>query len=178
MVLDGHEYKMTDHGLFVAGIIHTLAPANTHLMKFNPYGVGDIETIAKGFQRVIEMIQKNLQQTPPQSARVTVNCSLVLNLPVVFEYGRAGHTLQPNRVLLDDILNRAQIRIILLRQAQDVEILCKSIYGRPVPVVAAAGNDRRGEVSPQPQARYPAAFDDVEGIGAPPRISAARRPAN
>jgi hypothetical protein len=44
-------YRMTDHGLFVAGIIHTIAPqAELHLIEvLNPYGVGDLESITRAY---------------------------------------------------------------------------------------------------------------------------------
>ncbi len=48
----GHEYWMYDHGLFVAGIIHTIArEAQLHLIEvLNWFGVGTLETIARGLE--------------------------------------------------------------------------------------------------------------------------------
>src|SRR6266498_297424 len=47
--LHEHNYKMTDHGLFVASIIHNIAPAaEIHLYEvLNPDGVGDLERLER-----------------------------------------------------------------------------------------------------------------------------------
>ena len=47
----GHPYKMSDHGLFVAGIIRTIAPAaSLHLIEvLNPYWRRHLRKHRKGF---------------------------------------------------------------------------------------------------------------------------------
>jgi hypothetical protein len=51
--LPDHDYVMSDHGPFVASIVNALAPAaKLHLIEvLNPYGVGTLESIARGFAR-------------------------------------------------------------------------------------------------------------------------------
>jgi len=48
LLIAGHGYDMTDHGLFVAGIINTIAPAaELHLYQvLNHHGLGDLSFIA------------------------------------------------------------------------------------------------------------------------------------
>lgn len=144
--LRDHTYNMADHGLFAAGIIHTLAPqAELHLIEvLNHYGVGTLETIANGLR---------LAPTIKRRGGLVVNCSLMLNLPL------PGHP-KPN-------LNWPALgsdRELLTRLGWPLEWICDALLRQDVLVVAAAGNDggRRG----RPQARYPAAFGSVVGVGA------------
>jgi len=53
--LRDHQYQMTDHGLFVAGIVNSLAPsAEIHLYEvLNPQGAGDLQSIARGLWKVM-----------------------------------------------------------------------------------------------------------------------------
>ena len=155
--LQDERYLMTDHGLFVAGIIHQLAPrTQLHLFEvLNPYGIGDLQSIAGGLQQALQL---------PHSSLV-INCSLVFNLPL------AGHN-DPG--CLDPV--RARQPHLLRRWAQPIEALCLWVQGYAVPMVAAAGNDaqrnRRHGHGGRPSARYPAAFDAVIGVGALPRDAA------
>jgi Subtilase family len=160
----GHNYVMSDHGLFVAGIIHAIAPkAKLHLIEvLNPYGVGTLTSIANGFGRAAEGIGA-------QSKRV-VNASLGLEVP------------QPRADWLEYVRKHdpfwqqfAASRITTL--VSPLERICGLFeypdldqFGQPnrhpyVGVVAAAGNDHRPH-SPLPPARYPAAHPSVLGVGA------------
>ncbi len=174
----GHEYKMTDHGLFAAGIVHTIAPcAEIHLIEvLNPYGVGDLTSIVAGLDRVNRDFRK------PGRALV-VNCSLVLDLPV-----EANHRYTPSakedkycfvdlyseldRKLEEEILKKIEadpewLKSQRLALEHPSEVIYDDLNSR---VIAAAGNDwrpERGEA--RPQARYPAALESAQGVGALPR---------
>ena len=191
----GHEYKMTDHGLFVAGIVHTIAPcAGIHLIEvLNPYGVGDLESITSGLEQAVRLIQNN----PDRS--FVVNCSLVVTLPLAEQH--CYTRLEEDEYCFVDLyleLDRELERIILnkvgtlgrtpgddsewlVRQRSTLEDPCNDIYDLNSRVIAAAGNDRKPgrrdrEQKPgqedRPQARYPAALQNVQGVGALPRDSA------
>jgi hypothetical protein len=153
--LNEHNYPMADHGLFVAGIIHTLAPAaSLHLYEvLNPYGVGDLETIAGGLLRALE---------PPRPEKLVVNCSLVFSVP------NEGHK-DPGPLQLV----RDQYQHLLRLWAAPIEAMTLWLNGQDVPLVAAAGNDAERNNADQngsrPAARFPAAFDTVIGVGALPR---------
>ena len=73
--LRDHNYQMTDHGLFVAGIVHTIAPkAQIHLFEvLNPDGVGDLLSIARGLWQALDLFS---------GKPLVINCSLVLNIPL------------------------------------------------------------------------------------------------
>jgi len=160
----GHNYVMSDHGLFVAGIIHAIAPkAKLHLIEvLNPYGVGTLNSIATGFDLAARGIG-------PQSKRV-VNASLGLEVP------------QPRADWLDyvrkhDPFWRQFSASRITTMVSPLERICELFdyfdldeFGNPnrhpyVGAVAAAGNDHTPR-SPLPPARYPAAHRSVLGVGA------------
>ncbi len=151
----GHRYLMPDHGLFIAGIIHSIAPeATLHLFKvFSPYGVSSIETIAQGLLQVL--------QNPDVKRPLIINCSFGLCIPL------QGHSDPDFPVALRDPVAlqhmSTSLREILDRLTQQKEVI----------VVAAAGNDATHNNSntdgSRPFARYPASFDSVLGVGALPK---------
>jgi hypothetical protein len=154
-------YLMSDHGLFVAGIINSIAPkAKLHLIEvLNPYGVGTLETIAQGFQEVV-----NIKNSLSSDTQLVINCSWMLNIPQDVEQ------LTAQQLLADDItsltLEEAQQMSQML---QDICLLASSPLNDPnLPptsmLIAAAGND--SNPTTRFQARYPAAYPDVVGVGA------------
>ncbi|MCI0555166.1 MAG: S8 family serine peptidase, partial [Anaerolineae bacterium] len=186
--LKDHNYDMTDHGLFVAGIIHSIAPAaEIHLYEvLNPEGVGDLKSIALGLSKV-------LNSFPGQP--LVVNCSLVLNIPllghsitdldtkikgkIVHEWSKHERNVEQDekdekKVKLTDefwspkSLDWPARQDWLARQSRAIERICDLIYARNSRVIAAAGNDHEpgGPEAERPQARYPAAFESVVGVGA------------
>lgn len=160
----GHRYLMPDHGLFVAGVIHSLAPlARLHLYEvLNPYGIGCVETIMNGLIRLL--------QDPQVSRPVILNCSLMLDIPSTL-HGDPDLTGGPLPVgFANQVVSPLQDLFARLAQAGVV-------------AVAAAGNDavkqpgKPGRI-PRPPARFPAAFDSVIGVGAlgrPPYPRPARK---
>jgi len=134
-----HHYLMRDHGLFVVGIIHTIAPeATLHLYEvLNPYGVGTIESIAQGLLSILN--DNNLRP-------VVINCSFTLGLP-------GNGKFDPRSPVY---INNPEFAI------QQLFELC---HRDDVIVVAAAGNDSHRFGSRQPT-RYPAAFKNIFGVGA------------
>ncbi len=170
--LKDHNYDMTDHGLFVAGIIHSIAPAaEIHLYEvLNPNGVGDLKSIALGLSQV-------LGSFPTQP--LVVNCSLVLNIPLLNQpITDLDETLKARIIHGWDKLKSETIDNLgreflskegmkwLARQGQAIEWICDLLYAQNSGVIAAAGNDWRRGQPQQPQARYPAAFESVLGVGA------------
>jgi hypothetical protein len=150
---EDHDYEMTDHGLFVAGIIHSIAPqAKIHLFQvLNRYGVGDLQSIAQALQ----MIQNDHETFPKD--RLLINLSLTINIPLEKAHGK-------NDTMLQKIMkNKAWSE----RQGQIIERICNSLYARGSKVIAAAGNQGKNQY--RPRACYPAAFESVLGVGALPK---------
>ena len=156
--LRGHDYVMSDHGLFVAGVIHSIAPlAQIHLYEvLNQFGVGDSLSILQGLYQVYQDLPRR---------RLVINCSLYLCVPneegqskeglddsVPPETGRPWH-LQNS---LADWLNQ---------QGGLTEPICQLFRDFGGAIIASAGNDARAHQA-TPKARFPAAFDSVLGVGA------------
>ncbi len=158
--LSGHRYRMPDHGLFIAGIIHTIAPkAELHLYEvLGPYGTGMLDTIAPGVLRA-------LQEAQAAGKPLVINCSFALTVPL-----DPLHNAPDWDVDLSGLVGFTTISFRTLMEA-----LTQNNEGgaQEAIVVAAAGNDATrsaGDPNPsnRPQARYPAAFDGVVGVGALP----------
>jgi hypothetical protein len=160
--LEKHNYKMTDHGLFVAGIIHTIAPsAEIHLYEvLNPDGVGDLESIAMGLWNVAEEQYRLMQGG--LARQLVVNCSLVLNIPL--------EDTHPHEDFDPRLFSVPQWPEC---QGWPVERICDLLYALGSRVVAAAGNDR--EDTNRPHARYPAALNSALGVGALPKLDGSSR---
>ena len=143
--LKGQRYLMPDHGLFVAGIISTIASgAELHLFEvLSPYGVGSIETIAKGMHDADSL---------PRAAGVhlIINCSLQMVLdpnasPNVLTYGH--QTLRE----ICDLLDQNNVTIV-------------AAAGNTVPLIPAA---------PRQPPCYPAAYPSVIAAGSLKNVQAA-----
>jgi hypothetical protein len=154
-----HEYTMEDHGLFAAGIVHTLAPtAELHLVEvLNHWGVGSLETIARGVEAALA------RRRDPKHALV-INCSLMLSVPRPEADGRAPHRADDFPWTLDTTSPQFKNWTLPLR------LTCDRAMRDGALIAAAAGNDAeltpRDVEGPRPPARYPAAFAGVVGVGA------------
>ena len=147
-----HEYKMADHGLFVAGIIHTIAPkATLHLVRvLNDYGLGSYESVLRGLQFVHQSAH---------GSKVLINASLCFDLA------------QPDATWLKhwsqfDPFWAGWDPEEIKRMAQPLDRTCQMLHRRGHQIVAAAGNDREGLDDVFPPARFPAACPNVLGVGA------------
>ena len=146
--LEEHKYRMADHGLFVAGVIHSIAPyAELHLIEvLNPFGGGTLESVARGFERLL---------TRSSRRPLLVNCSLVVNIP----QADVLPTLQAQDPVYQRI-DQAKLDVLSTPVRAIFDLLSQS----DVCVVAAAGNDADPGKPRLP--RFPAAFDNVLGVGA------------
>ena len=150
------DYEISDHGLFVAGTVHSLEPeADLLLLEvLNHYGIGTVETIAKG----IEQIWQNLKPAPQT---LIVNLSLCIsfqNLCTLTERYHWKSLENGGKPYLDILLQPLQDALYSLFTAAKAA-------GTEVRIVAAAGNDGHVTDLIPPFARYPAAFDRVLGVG-------------
>lgn len=179
----GHNYTMRDHGLFVAGIVHSIAPhAQLRLFEvLNEQGVGYIDTIGHVLRKIGD---RRAQEADP--APLVVNCSLTIVAPLPGQWAPdpatedelseieavvAGQDLagkDPAELGTEERRLLAQIEALFVA----VEWVFNAARGSDVLVVAAAGNDAvlangwEAPPSAQPQARCPAAFESVVGVGA------------
>jgi subtilisin family serine protease len=183
--LRDHDYIMTDHGLFVAGIIHSIAPqAELHLYEvLNPQGAGDLESIAGGLWKVFDEQYQFFQKEKAYQPLV-VNCSLMLYIPldgdpdspdtakVIATSPRpiVGHRLTDlDQKIKDQIQadsNKNVSERLVVRSGSVIKWICDLLYYFGARVIAAAGNDWDPSDKGRPRARYPAAFKTVQGVGA------------
>jgi len=159
--LNDYDYKMTDHGLFIAGIIHSIVPeAEIHLIEvLNQFGVGDFQRFAEGLNEVLEKIDD-------PARKLVVNCSWILEFPR--DDGHCSHKddSDPDAVFEQKVLefSKADQSTLLT-----LESLFNRLYGLGRQAIAAAGNDGRKVPAGRVEARYPAALKRVTGVGALPK---------
>lgn len=80
---------MSDHGLFIAGIVHTYAPqANIYLVEvLNAYGVGSTDTIVRA---ISSYITQNMRNNFSSGSALIVNCSLCIGFKSLAELQDMG----------------------------------------------------------------------------------------
>lgn len=184
--LNKHDYPMNDHGLFAAGIVHSIVPdAKIHLVQvLNQFGVGDLQALADGLKKVHDEIYK-----PGSGRKLVVNCSWMLDLPPTPEHCWAEeedpeYDFEQAVEKFDEEEER--------EHAMAIWAACNNLFCAGAQVVAAAGNDwdwakqrreaRRnsqpGNTRTQaddeargnaPEARYPAGYVSAVGVGALPK---------
>lgn len=158
IALREHFYNMSDHGLFVAGVIASIArQANIRIIEvLSHFGVGTVQTIASGLN---QLLSQRRSHTP-----LIVNLSLTLELPTrqhlppdwendpkLSQWDWFVAWLDENPQFIED-------SFVALRK------LCDELSKTGALIVAAAGNN--GTPNNHPPARFPAAFSSVTGVGA------------
>lgn len=172
-----HAYKMTDHGLFVASTISSflsriIAEFNPrlrvkiHLIQvLNDYGVGTVDCLVRGLNWAVN--NPDVKRGEP----LIVNCSLTITAP------REGHSMDFDRMENPKAgrLN-AHSRDYLTRFFVDKPSLADDMFApvaemvvqlqnEDISIAAAAGNESRG-LPQKKNARFPAAFKEIIGVGA------------
>ena len=167
--LNNHDYKMTDHGLFSAGIIHSIVPqATIHLIEvLSPLGVSDLHTLTGGLQKAYEICTKQMAL----GRKVVINCSWMLDLPIVEAHLQTLSYTDPEYVFERAVWNLVMSDPGEAKSARALHSQCALLGFMGVDVIAAAGNDwkQRGARSTAPATRYPAAFLNTYGVGALPK---------
>lgn len=164
----GHTYEMSDHGLFIAGLIHGQAPeAKIHLLEvLNRFGVGTMKSLLAGLEAI-----KNIKRP------TIINCSLMMGpqssaliekFPDWERMAQAEPAAETQRFTSKQM--RMPVNEYLAAMMQPVEkIIAQRVAALGgsewVKIVASAGNDSRGDRVRKP-ARRPAAFANVIGIAA------------
>lgn len=168
-------FDMPDHGLFVAGIIHDLAPeARIECMRvLNDYGIGTFSTICAALETI-----QGYMLGPDAPKNVVINLSLVVT-PADEEL--AGLWFDDNCCYHSGDFASMMYEVGLLRAG--LHLVIKSLATLGAVIVASAGNDSNadeqyiamnagmsmGMPSTMPLRfgpRYPAAFPEVISVGA------------
>ncbi len=170
--LPNHDYDMSDHGTFVAGIVHSLAPqAELHLLEvLNPFGLCDGQSVADGLRRAAEIVTGQIDS---KVSKWVINCSLFVIAPAdeaQLDQALALVTGLPGDADLQTIFSDPTLRKWLMdKPGLAIEYICDYLYADlGTKVVAAAGNDgpfKEKRFGP----RYPARSPSVEGVAALPK---------
>jgi len=160
-------YEMPDHGLFIAGVIHSIAPqAKLHLYEvLNKYGIGSLASIVWGLTTAINTYLDNTD-------KLIINCSFNLHTSVVTPRSLVTTTNPPILYLVDpEIPTLVMDPSFHQFMTTSLERIMENIFTSGRVIVACAGNE--AEVGKRrPEARYPAAYENVIGVAALPRNSA------
>ena len=169
--LNRHDYKMTDHGLFSAGIVHSIVPqATIHLIEvLSPFGVSDLVTLTAGFQKVFDHIYRQPKQNEARQ-KLVINCSWMLEMPLVEAHLQSLTHTDPEFAFERRVW---QMVVSDATQARALRANCDLFSDLGRPPIAAAGNDwkERTARNVAPATRYPAAFLSTVGVGALPKGS-------
>ncbi|NDJ77117.1 MAG: S8/S53 family peptidase [Chloroflexi bacterium] len=168
-----YPFKAYDHGTFIAGIIHTLAPdAELHIFQtLNDWGVGTMETAVTQFKKALDVLAE-------ENTYIIANMSMMFDFPWdehhLFRECYAYPTPTEDDEGGDGLFGRFRgdqnfVDAMLLPLIQtlktllNTERLLANIDNLGGVVVASAGNDGKWDVD---DARYPAAYPRVIGVGA------------
>lgn len=141
-------YDVVDHGIFIAGIVHTIAPnAEIHLVQvMTDQGVLLINPIEDAISDFI--FEKMGEQQP-----IIINCSLNYELPL--------EELETNRI--SALKSDSETEMVALKYSGDTA-------GIQAFILAASGNEGHFKDRPNgqkpPYPKFPAAFESVMGIAA------------
>lgn len=136
-------YRVPDHGIFVAGIIHSIAPqAKIYLIRvLDEWGIGALNPVQDGYMMASYCTAADGTWEKPQ----IINCSL-------------------NVVLTVEEANRNR---------GDQEAMWGDLTEAQMVAVAAAGNDGNlptHYATPYPFPRFPAGFETVLGVSSSSKI--------
>jgi hypothetical protein len=147
-VVAEHPYAMASHGLFVAGLVRSLAPqAKLRLIQvLNDNGGGSMNSFVNGLAVAIQ---------PDRTTPLVINCSFTFAIP---------RPDDPPPAPGDDSIPAEDIPA-LTQAGQD--LFAAANQWDHVVFVAAAGNSDAALSGPtRLRARFPAAFQDVAGVAA------------
>lgn len=160
--INDYDYDLTDHGLFVAGIIHSIAPkADIHLIEvMNHCGVGDFMSFVQGLQKVRTEIYD-------PERKLVINCSWILEFPCDDLHCRhINQTGDPDADFEKSVLEFSksdQATPLML------EFLFNQFFSLGRQAIAAAGNDGIKGHARRIAPRYPAALENVTEVETLPK---------
>jgi hypothetical protein len=149
-----------DHGLFVAGLIHAIAPeSKIHLIRvLDEYGCGELFTLNEALFRFIAQMEKDRRTLEG----VVINLSLGVQKPRTDLQVTAQGDAQPHEPLYVEI--DESLTVLVTDTIESLSTAVLLAHDRGAVVVAAAGNDSVEEKPSSPH--FPAAFPSVIGVAA------------
>jgi len=142
---------MRDHGLFVSGLIHAVAPQSniTLIRVLNPYGCGSLQALNMGLFHYIA--QSQIQGTLASSV---LNMSLGIHKPKASDRDRAEELR----------MSPGEIDRLRMDEIESLRTLLYFAHSQGAVIVAAAGNEStKSQVEPM---QIPADYPFVVGVAA------------
>jgi hypothetical protein len=154
-----------DHGLFVAGLVHSIASyARIHVLRvLDRFGFGKTDTLLAGLQYC-----QNLYGDGKHL--VVVNLSLYMMIPPddqnggLYSYWSSYNTWWPSARKTQRSTVPAKATLDVRALHWEVQTRITSLRQSGAVVVAAAGNDAQFVDYGHPQPRLPADYDNVIGV--------------
>ncbi len=149
-----------DHGLFVAGLIHAVAPeSKIHLIRvLDEYGCGELFTLNEALFRFIAQMEKDRRTLEG----VVINLSLGVQKPRTDLQVTTQSDAQPDEPVYVEI--DESLTVLVTDTIESLYTAVLLAHDRGAVVVAAAGNDSVEEKPSSPH--FPAAFPSVIGVAA------------
>jgi hypothetical protein len=161
---DADRFRMTDHGLFAAGIVRHLAPrAEIHLIRvLGDDGVGDLFAIISTLSQLPRVLQTSDRR------RLVVNLSLGADIPIGERLLARWfpHSYADPATLQQQWVNMCKVCEPIDRALNEV---VNSLDEQGVLLIAAVGNDAFTLPVGRKEPRYPARYENVLGVTATKR---------
>jgi hypothetical protein len=149
-----------DHGLFVAGLIHAVAPeSKIHLIRvLDENGCGGLFTLNEALFRFIAQMEKDRRTLEG----VVINLSLGVQKPRTGLQVTVQSDAQPHEPMYVEI--DESLTVLVTDTIESLYTAVLLAHDRGAVVVAAAGNDSVEEKPSSPH--FPAAYPSVIGVAA------------
>lgn len=144
--LPDYPHPVADHGVFVAGIIHSIAPdADIRMYPIlDEFGVGGVFELMSALSQLQSDIASG-----KTCDKVVVNMSFVMTI-----------FTSPHKDLLIMVLD-----VLFKQRFAEFDDSNENASNAKVYIVAAVGNERRGTAQPAPPPEFPANYDIDNVIG-------------
>jgi subtilisin family serine protease len=156
---------LSNHGLFVAGLVHAVAPeSELYLYEvLDNAGVGNIWSLNSALHEFISDTLAPNEVRPPEGKGVSPS-------PAVINLSLGGHPPSDYSERFPDLRKpSSELDFLLWSDVASMKTLLSAAYCAGIPVVAASGNDSYPELSGETdvvRAQLPARFEKVIAVGA------------
>jgi hypothetical protein len=161
-----NEFNVSDHGLFVTGIVRQVCPsADIRLVRtLGRYGVGDTAGLTAILRKVLLEVQTLSQPIP-----ILINASLMVDYPTDLRSAKRWFPSLPESLAVDGTYieenDNQYIGPALNAIHQPLRATIDAVVAKNILIVAAAGNDMLPNV-PRPAPRFPAGYPNVLSVAA------------
>lgn len=166
--------EVKDHGLFVAGLVHAIAPeSEVQLIRvLNEYGCGDLYTFNEALYRFVQEVEREQKKLDG----VVMNLSLGVQRPTTGNLSESGSPEETEEIsamaqqeapagVSEAAVEEEGATLLVTDTVESLRAVVALAYSEGIVVVAAAGNDSWRDGKPWPP-QLPAAYPFVIGAAA------------